>query len=119
MYRYEFYNRREIRMGSPFNICDLRLQGDYIPDLSGFEFQDIAISSTNRQIVYLIVWSVTDNKPGFKVLKLDEAEQSMVSSSEIKGFCCQLSLKNKDKDLVARVFSPENNDEIEVEIKFQ
>lgn len=118
MYKYEFLNRREIRMGSPFNICDLQLQGDYTPDLRTFEFQDIAITSDDSHTIYLVTWVVGSNEPRFKVIKLDEVQKSLALSAEVKGVCCQLFLKNEGRDLVSKVFRSENDDEIEIKISF-
>jgi hypothetical protein len=55
-------------MGSPFNVCNLNLEGDYIPDLSNLEFQDIAIISNDQHTIYLVIWEIKNNEPGFKIM---------------------------------------------------
>ncbi len=105
-------------MGSPFNVCNLNLEGDYIPDLSNLEFQDIAIISNDQHTIYLVIWEIKNNEPGFKIMKLDENRKISIFSEYIKGICCYLFLKNEDRDLFANVFNTDKGEEIEISINF-
>ncbi len=57
MYHISFSNQCEIRMGSPFNVADLKISGDFVSDLSGHSFQDLSLwnydNNTKSEVTHL------------------------------------------------------------------
>jgi hypothetical protein len=97
-----FRNRTEIRMGSPFNIANLYLKGDWIPDLPNEDWQDQKAWSPDGRFVALIAWAVSkSNNPGFRIYTINLEERSFAVSKRIRG-CCQ-KLKWNDR---TREFEP-------------
>lgn len=88
MYKLEFINSCEIRMGSPFNIADVKLTGQFVPNFDGIEFQDKGRTSESKNEVLLVQWMIIDNDPGFIVWKISATDHSIKKSSRISG-CCQ------------------------------
>ena len=90
MYTVHFANYREIRMGSPFNLADPIITGDFVPDLSEYEFQDVSAVSSNGTDLYLVFWDLQGNSPAFRVLWLSEDERCVRTSENIPSACRQL-----------------------------
>ena len=85
----KFLNCGEVRMGSPYNICDLELQGDWVPELPEEDWQDLTATSPDGGYVALVAWDVKpDNTPAFKMYKIDLWGKSFVKSKPIED-CCQ------------------------------
>ena len=83
-----FLNSQEVRMGSPHNICDLEITGEWIPELPKEDWQDITASSPDNRFVGLVAWDVSeDNQPGFKIYCVDTLERSFTVSDRINGCC--------------------------------
>jgi hypothetical protein len=66
-----FKNIEEIRMGSPYNVCDLELKGKWVPDLPEYEWQDLFAKSQNNRDLALVAWDIEKNNPGFKLIIID------------------------------------------------
>lgn len=88
MNKVEFFDRSEIRMGSPFNICQLRLQLAWSPQLPDGGWQDLWAESPDGRFVALILWHVPENRPGFIVYTLDNLEHTVTRSAPQSG-CCE------------------------------
>ena len=97
MFTLSFKNCSEIRMGSPFNMADVELTGEYIPDLSRYSFQDIGLVNPAKDTVYLVQWETTNNEPGFIVWQIRERDRSISKSDRISGFCKDLQLDSTEK----------------------
>lgn len=94
MYKIEFSNEQEIRMGSLYNIADVKISGDYVPDISGYDFQDKSLISGDGKICYLVQWETINNEPGFIVWKLDSANELLSKSQRVEGCCDSLTFDN-------------------------
>jgi hypothetical protein len=83
----------EIRMGSPFRACTLRLQGDWVPDLpADWNWQEIVARSPDGALVGLGRFLTTNNEPGFQVVTIDRRARAVTTSNRIAGICRGLSL---------------------------
>jgi hypothetical protein len=88
--RVAFRECTEVRMGSPYKVCRVELQGGWVPTLpeGGQGFQDLAAWSADGHLLALVRWSTPSNSPGFKILVVSVPEQKIHTSRRIKG-CCQ------------------------------
>lgn len=79
-------------MGSVFNTADVDIAGDFIPDLSNFQFQDKCAMSTDSSICILVQWDTTGNQPGFVLWCLDENSKKIVKTKRFDGCCDDLKI---------------------------
>jgi hypothetical protein len=84
----EFVNCSEIRMGSPFVTCGVRLHLDWAPDLPTTGYQDLSAQSPDGRYLALVQWHVRANEPGFVVHTVDTVRHT-VSASEPQEGCCE------------------------------
>jgi hypothetical protein len=83
-----FYDCMEIRMGSAFQICRLRIRGPWIPRLQE-DWQDRVAHSPDGRFTALVAWAIDEkNEPGFRIVVLDEQRQRIIRSRRIRG-CCE------------------------------
>lgn len=75
-------------MGSPFNACEIRIHGDWIPQLPEAVWQDKHAESPDRRYVALVQWAHVDNNPGFRIVTIDTQSHS-VSIGERNRGCCE------------------------------
>ncbi len=80
-------------MGSPYNVADLTLDGEWVPRLPEEDWQDLAAQSADGRYVGLIAWDNLNNTPGFRVYTIDTAEKTFTSSNRIHGCCQKLEWK--------------------------
>lgn len=86
-----FENEVEVRMGSPFRYADLQLYGPWVPDLPDYDWQNIAVESSNGRYLALVAWAMSDNKdPGFRIVVIDKKDKQIRQSSRISGCCKSL-----------------------------
>ena len=83
--RVTFLNCSEVRMGSPYQVCDIRLQLDWKPDLPGSGFQDLSVESPDGRYLSLVEWHIVDNAPAFVVHTLDTVAHTVRSSPAVRG----------------------------------
>ncbi len=103
MYQLKFINPFEIRMGSPFNVAEVALTGDFLPNLADKSFQDIGAVTANGNVCYLIEWKVLEkNSPGFQLWKISELDRSVSKSKVIPG-CCE-ALFISEQGILLRIF---------------
>ncbi len=101
MYKLEFKDRAEVRMGSPFKIAKVYLKGgQFLPDLSSYFFQDLGCVNKVGDSVLLVEWITEKNEPGFKVWYIREVDSSITRSRRISGCCKAIRFVN---DAVAEV----------------
>lgn len=93
-FRVEFDDAMEIRMGSPYNVCRIRVSGDWIPALPETDWQDISAWRADRGAVALVRWDVGGNVPGFRLVILDSGRKSIEVSDRVSGCCSYLKWKN-------------------------
>jgi hypothetical protein len=76
-------------MGSPFNLCDLQIVGEWVPSLPNEEWQDKTAQSPDGRFVALVAWAITNNEPGFCVYTIDVHSKSVSKSQRVQG-CCEV-----------------------------
>jgi hypothetical protein len=84
----EFIDCGEVRMGSPYDCCNIKLEGSWIPKLPTRDWQNVSASSPDGRFLGLVRWSTADNQPGFYVFTIDLQDRAVRKSSRIKG-CCE------------------------------
>lgn len=99
MYNLAFKNICEIRMGSPFNVAEVVLSGEYVPDLSSFTFQDIGLVDSKEGVVYLVQWEIEHNVPGFRIWRISSVEQKVYKTDKLNGCCKKMTLVDNKLDL--------------------
>ena len=88
MYSLDFKNKGEIRMGSPYNLADVRLSGEFVPDFRGCEFQDKGSVNQTGDAVALVQWAIENNSPGVIVWMISEKDRLLKKSRRLSG-CCE------------------------------
>jgi len=88
MITVHFLNSHEIRMGSPYQICSLQLEGEWTPDLEERGWQPLYSRSPDGRYLGLVEWDTADNTPGFRVILIDENQKTVEASQRIPG-CCE------------------------------
>jgi len=83
-----FTDRRQVRKGSPYRVCRLRLAGRGWPDLDRGRYQDIQAWSDDRSRLALAQWKPLGQAPGFVVVVADRARNGVYRSMRMRG-CCQ------------------------------
>lgn len=114
MYKIKFSNEMEIRMGSPYNVADIDIAGDFVPQLDDYEFQDKYALSSDEAICLLIQWSIQQNEPGFIVWKLSEKDQMLSKSDRFEGCCDNIEFKNGKVEVFFSKNGKTNVEEIEL-----
>lgn len=104
-------------MGSPYHLAHPIVKGDYIPDLSGYEFQDVAAVSPDGKDLYLVFWDLQGNYPAFRVLWLNEDERRLRISDRVEAACQELLTRETGRRITARVWDVFQGERI-VEIAF-
>ena len=87
MYSVKILNTCEIRMASPYNIADVELSGEFVPDLRGVEFQDVYCINDIGDSVILVQWAIKNNQPGFMLWLISSELNSIKKSDRIEGIC--------------------------------
>lgn len=82
-----FTNCCEVRMGSPFNRCDMTLEGPWAPELPEGDWQDLWAHDPRGRLVALVAWDTTNNEPGFRVLTIDTRTRTVARSERFSGCC--------------------------------
>jgi hypothetical protein len=101
----------EIRMGSPFRLCRLRLDGAWIPLVPNDQgWQNLSAASPNGRFVALVRWDVVGNEPGFRILTVDCDDRTVQTTERIPG-CCE-SLAWRDETFVPTIWHPPANENL-------
>lgn len=90
MIKVRFRNVREIRMGSPFNICEIGFNREWSPDLPKTDWQDLCVKREDGSAVALVRWDTPGNQPGFRIYVLEASSRSMAISDRFLGCCEEL-----------------------------
>jgi hypothetical protein len=88
--RVRFLGATEIRMGSPFRVCRIRLTGTWLPELPVTDWQDVAARRDDGKALALVRWDTSGNVPGFHIVVLDAARRRVRTSRRIFGCCSGL-----------------------------
>ena len=90
MIKVVFSDFHEIRTGSPFQSCNVRLEGSWVPELGARSWQPLSAYSSDQNCLALAVWEFGDSRPGFRVIVIDENNHSVRESGRIPGCCTSL-----------------------------
>ncbi len=90
MLKIEFYNIGEVRMGSPYNICHLRISADWLLNLPDNDWQDLTAYRNDKEAVALVRWDTPGNCPGFRIVVVDNSKRTIEISDRFHGCCCEL-----------------------------
>lgn len=85
--RVRFRNVREIRMGSPYRVCAIAFEGDWIPPLPADDWQDLRAASPDGRHLALVRWNTEGNVPGFHVVRIDTKMRTFHKTRRILGLC--------------------------------
>jgi hypothetical protein len=93
--KVQFFDRREVRMGAPFNVCRVQLSGKWVPSLpeNGEGFQDQHAWSPEGKQLALVRWGLSDD-PGFYILIVSFTRKRVTRLGRIKGCCAGLMWDN-------------------------
>ena len=85
----------EIRMGSPFNTCNIKLVGDIDLSLPRYSWQDKFAWSKDYKFLILICWANDSFGPAFKIIAINTSTKEILESTSIKGAIISLSVKKE------------------------
>lgn len=74
-------------MGSPYNLCEIQFEGDWIPPLPVTDWQDIKATSPDHRHLALVRWNAAGNVPGFHVIRIDIGKRTYHKTKRIMGLC--------------------------------
>lgn len=92
--KIKFSNKQEIRMGSPYFIADINLDGIEVK-LPKAEWQNKYAISKDKKSIVLIGFDFTNNEPGFKLYIIDVESKKITKSKRILGLINNISLEDK------------------------
>src|SRR5688500_6271872 len=87
MTRVRFSGCTEIRMGSPFQACEVSLDLEWQPEIPRNDFQDLFAESPDQRHIALVRWSIANNEPGFVIYTLDNLNRDVVVTSRYPDSC--------------------------------
>lgn len=90
-----FKNAHEIRMGSPYNTCDIELVGTDKIQLPKANWQDKFAWSSDSKILVLVKWNIDNNNPVFKLIFIDTETGAIQESIKILGAVNSLRVTGK------------------------
>ena len=91
MIRVAFQDVKEIRMGSPYNVCRIRLSGPWVPNLPNTDWQDLSAQRDDGEAVALVRWDTPNNEPGFRIVVINSQMKTVRTSQRFQGCCQRLS----------------------------
>jgi hypothetical protein len=104
MITVKFSNCYEIRMGSPYQICRLHLTGEWAPELEQRGWLPVHACSPDGRYLALAEWDTAENKPGFRLVLIDEERKTVEVSQRVLG-CCE-SLAWGEDAILWKAFPP-------------
>lgn len=90
----DFINQREIRMGSPYNLCEIRLSGKINIKLENNAWQDLALWTNDNKYLILVKWNLEKNEPGFHFVIFNIATGDNIISERIMGCLNSMEFEN-------------------------
>lgn len=88
----KFTNANEIRMGSPFNSCDIEIVGFDKIKLPKCSWQDKYAWTDDSKKLLLIKWNFENNDPGFHLFLIDTETGQKKESSRLLGLPTNVSI---------------------------
>ena len=86
----------EVRMGSPFQMCRLRLEGEWTPNLDELGWLPLCSHSPDGRYLGLVEWDTAKNVPRFRVVVVDMKLKTVERSESISGCCESISLSDSE-----------------------
>ncbi len=82
----------EIRMGSPYQLCRMKVEASWDPDLPFDELDRRKAESPNGRFVALVAWDLGGvNFPRIRLVVLDDERQQVTTSALLDGACEELT----------------------------
>jgi hypothetical protein len=78
---------REVRMGSPYNACELTFEGSWVPDLPERSWYDRWARDPEGRYLALVAWDPEGDEPAFRVWVVDTRARTVVVGPRFVGFC--------------------------------
>ena len=85
-------NIGEIRMGSPYNLCNIELTGRHKMQLPQTGWQDIYAWTEDSKRLVLVKWDFENNEPGFHLFLINTENEKTLESPRIFGLPEHLSI---------------------------
>jgi hypothetical protein len=98
--KVSFKRRRDLRQGSPHQVCDLELGGAWRPRLERGGWLDVTARSPDGRFVGLVRWDRRGDTPGFRVVVLDTRSERVHRSRRFSGSCRALTWSGDGFDWV-------------------
>lgn len=92
MLKIKITNRDELRMGSPYNICNIELPDLKFIDLPKAGWQDKYALSNDSKTLVLIKWNLEGNNPGFHFFIIDTITGAITRSERIAGLVNEIHI---------------------------
>ncbi|MFL2571716.1 MAG: hypothetical protein ACJ0QL_07565 [Parvicellaceae bacterium] len=83
----------EVRMGSPYNSCELDFTGTTL-DLPTNNWQDKFAWSSDNKYLGLIQWNFDNNEPGFHFYIIDTRTNTLTITERIMGLVNDMKIKD-------------------------
>ena len=92
-FQIKFLNVGEVRMGSPYNSCDIELIGTDIK-LPNFGWQDKSAWTSDSKNLVLVKWNFDKNEPSFNLYIINTITEQILISEKILGLPNSISISN-------------------------
>lgn len=100
----------EIRMGSPYNACEIELVGLHKFNFAGRLWQDKYAWTEDFVKLLLIKWDMKDNEPGFKLCLIDVRTNEMIESPKLFGLVNTISLHGNNVSINKFLYNKEQTE---------
>src|SRR5687768_7201476 len=94
-FQVKFIDPQEVRMGSPYNLCSIKILGNDKIKLENNAWQDKLAWSKDFQYLVLIKWNFTKNEPGFHFVIFNIYTGECKTSERIFGLLKYLEIQDK------------------------
>lgn len=85
-------NVGEVRMGSPYNLCNIELVGKHNIKLAQTGWQDLYAWTEDSKRLVLVKWDFENNEPGFHLFLVNSENGKTLESPRIFGLPESLSI---------------------------
>ncbi len=92
-FKIEFIEPQEIRMGSSYNHCGIKLIGDTKINLENGWWQDTYAWNDNYTKLALVKWNLDNNEPGFHIVIIDVTTGKRQETKRIFGCINSIAFK--------------------------
>jgi hypothetical protein len=92
--KISFSNSREIRIGAPYMMADLNVEGLDI-EIPNACWQDKFAISKDKKIIALVSFDLSDNEPGFEVYIIDTDKKTTTKTKRIFGLLNKISIDDR------------------------